>query len=104
MITIVLSPWLLKEKVNFSTWLAVIVGFIGMIIVINPNSFSEISGIDRSWIEGIVYGILGALFYSLYQIGTRILAPKESTITSLLFSGAAGLFVTSVLIIINFDP
>ena len=104
LITIVLSPWLLKEKVNFSTWLAVIIGFIGMIIVINPNSFLEISEIDRSWIAGIGCGILGALFYSLYQIGTRILAPKESTITSLLFSGAAGLIVTSVLIITNFDP
>ena len=50
LITIVLSPWLLKEKVNFSTWLAVIIGFIGMIIVINPNSFSEISGIDRDFV------------------------------------------------------
>ena len=104
LITIVLSPWLLKEKVNFSSWLAVIIGFIGMIIVINPSSFLEISEIDRSWIAGILYGILAALFYSLYQIGTRILAPKESTITSLLFAGVAGLFVTSALMIINFDP
>ena len=36
LITVALSPLLLKEKVPHSSWLAVIIGFLGMVIVINP--------------------------------------------------------------------
>ena len=104
LITTMLSPLILKEKVNYSTWLAVIVGFIGMIIVINPNNIIGSTKIDMYWLSGILYGIAGALFYSLYQIGTRILAPVEPAITSLLFSGAAGLLGTTFLVLINYDP
>ena len=53
---------------------------------------------------GVFYGLLSALFFSLYQIGTRILAPKESTITSLILAGSAGIKITSILIAIEFDP
>ena len=104
LITIVLSPWLLKEKVNLSTWIAVSLGFLGMLIVINPNNILFQSTVDKDWVLGVFYGIMGALFYSLYKIATRVLAPKESTATSLLFAGAAGIILTSIFMLINFDP
>ena len=104
LITVVLSPFLLKEEVNSSCWLAVIIGFIGMIIVIDPSNIINFENIDLIWFKGIIYGILGALFYSLYKIATRVLAPKESTVTSLLFAGAAGVILTSIFMLINFDP
>jgi drug/metabolite transporter (DMT)-like permease len=104
LITIMLSPILLREKVPNSSWLAVIIGFIGVIIVINPNNIMNVSNIDFHWFAGIVYGIAGALFYSLYQIGTRVLAPVEPPLTSLLFSGLAGLVGTTILVLIDYDP
>ena len=104
LITTILSPLILKEKVTYFTWLAVMVGFIGMIIVIDPNNIIGAQKIDMYWLSGILYGIAGALFYSLYQIGTRILAPVEPAITSLLFSGAAGLLGTTFLVLIDYDP
>jgi drug/metabolite transporter (DMT)-like permease len=104
LITTILAPLILKEKIHYHTLLAVIAGFIGMIIVIDPNNIWGVQKIDMYWLSGILYGIAGALFYSLYQIGTRVLAPVESAITSLFFSGAAGLLGTTILVLIDYDP
>ena len=103
LITVILSPIILKEKVNDSCLLAVITGFIGMVIVINPTNIIYYDDLDFIWFKGIIYGIAGALFYSLYQIGTRVLAPIESSITSLFFSCLAGLIGTSILIMFDYD-
>ena len=103
LITVILSPLLLNEKVTNSSWLAVIVGFIGMVIVINPTNILNYQGIDFIWFTGIIYGVAGALFYSLYQIGTRVLAPVESSLTSLIFSCLAGLLGTTTLILLDYD-
>ena len=103
LITVVLSPFLLKEKVTESSWLAVIIGFIGMIIVINPTNIINYEDMNFIWFKGIIYGIAGALFYSLYQIGTRVLAPVESPLTSLIFSCLAGLIGTTILILLDYD-
>ena len=104
LITVLLSPFLLKEKVTYSLLLAVGVGFIGMFIAVSPNGqfFDLIKYND--WFIGVLFGIASGLFYSLYQIGTRVLAPVESNMTSLIFASLAGVIFTSVLIIINFDP
>ena len=103
LITVALSPLLLKEKVPNSSWLAVIIGFLGMVIVINPINILNFKDIDFIWFTGIIYGIAGALFYSLYQIGTRVLAPVESPLTSLIFSCLAGLIGTTILILLDYD-
>ena len=103
LITVALSPLLLKEKVPNSSWLAVIIGFLGMVIVINPTNILNFKDIDFIWFTGIIYGIAGALFYSLYQIGTRVLAPVESPLTSLIFSCLAGLIGTTILILLDYD-
>ena len=103
LITVILSPFLLNEKVTNSNWLAVIVGFIGMVIVINPTNILNYQDIDFIWFTGIIYGVAGALFYSLYQIGTRVLAPVESSFTSLIFSCLAGLLGTTILILLDYD-
>ena len=103
LITVALSPLLLKEKVPHSSWLAVIIGFLGMVIVINPTNILNFKDIDFIWFTGIIYGIAGALFYSLYQIGTRVLAPVESPLTSLIFSCLAGLIGTTILILLDYD-
>ena len=103
LITVTLSPLLLKEKVPHSSWLAVIIGFLGMVIVINPTNILNYKDIDFIWFTGIIYGIAGALFYSLYQIGTRVLAPVESPLTSLIFSCLAGLIGTTILILLDYD-
>tara|TARA_B110000858_G_scaffold36738_1_gene41287 strand:- start:678 stop:1337 length:660 start_codon:yes stop_codon:yes gene_type:complete len=104
LITTMLAPLILKEKIHYYTLLAVMAGFIGMIIVIDPNNIWGVKKIDMYWLSGILYGIAGALFYSLYQIGTRVLAPVESAITSLFFSGAAGLLGSTILVLIDYDP
>lgn len=103
LITVLLSPFLLKEKVTDSSLLAVIIGFIGMIIVVNPSNILNFENIDIVWFKGIIYGLIGALFYSLYQIGTRVLAPVESSLTSLFFSCFAGLIGTSIMILLDYD-
>tara|TARA_B100000686_G_scaffold338737_1_gene411718 strand:+ start:22525 stop:23448 length:924 start_codon:yes stop_codon:yes gene_type:complete len=104
LITVLLSPVLLREKVTFSSLIAVSIGFLGMVVALIPNADFNNFNENNDWFLGILLGIASAFFYSLYQILTRVIANKDSAVTSLLFSGLAGLLLTSIFVIINVDP
>ena len=66
----ILSVLFLKEKVNITSWVAVIAGFIGVIIMLKPSS--EI--IDPA----AFLALLAALFYAIASVMTRDLGKTES--------------------------
>ena len=86
-----LSVFLLGEKVAVRSWIAVFVGFLGVIIMFRP----ELGFFNDTYLLPIV----AALVYSLVQIATRIMgeAEKASTmvfyiqLNHLFFSGLMGL-------------
>ena len=87
LITTALSPFLLNEKVGFKRWSAVIVGFLGSLIVIQPG-FIEF---NLATIAGLGTGF----FYGIYLIVTRKLHTSDNPLLTLLLTGVVGLIIGS---------
>ena len=87
LITTALSPFLLAEKVGLRRWAAVIVGFIGSMIVIRPG-FIEFNF--------ATFAALGTgFFYGIYLIVTRKLHNSDSPLLTLLLTGIVGTVLAS---------
>ncbi len=71
---VLFSALLLKEKIGGRHWLAVIAGFIGVLIVLHPGH----SGIS---VLGATLGIIDAIFYALAMLGVRALGSSEPPAT-----------------------
>ncbi len=77
-----LASIILKEKVGFRRWIAVILGFIGALIVIRPG-FKEFNPASLA--------AIGAGFsYALYIISTRKLSSLDNPLLTLIFTGLSG--------------
>jgi drug/metabolite transporter (DMT)-like permease len=69
-----LSMVLLKEKVGIHRWVAIILGFIGVIIIAQPD------GLNLN--IGVVYGLASSMFYALAMISLRSLGGTEKVLTT----------------------
>ncbi len=83
-----LSAPLLGESVGWRRWLAVTVGFIGTLIILQPGT-----GVFDLY---AVIPLVCAVLYGLYNILTRKVARFDSFDTSLLYFGFVGLLVSFV--------
>lgn len=72
-----LSVPLLGERVGPRRWLAVAVGFMGVLLIVRPGL-----GVLQ---PGALLALLGTLLYGLYQVLTRIVARVDRAETSFLF-------------------
>lgn len=77
MITI-LSVLMLREQVDLQRWLALIVGFMGVLLIVEPGS--------ANFNEGSVFILISVLFYALNTILTRRLQTTDSSATMAYFS------------------
>jgi drug/metabolite transporter (DMT)-like permease len=76
------SPFLLGEKVGFRRWSAVVIGFIGSLVVIRPG-FVEINLASLAALgTGVMYGF--------YLIITRKLSTSDNPLLTLLLTGVVG--------------
>ena len=89
LIVTALSPILLGEKVGFRRWAAVIVGFIGSLIVIRPG-FVEI---NLASIAALGTGVM----YGFYLIVTRKLHNSDNPLLTLLLTGVVGAILGSMI-------
>ena len=87
LITTALSPIFLFEKVGIRRWSAVIVGFIGSLVVIRPGF------IDFNLASIAALGT--GLFYGIYLVITRKLHTSDNPLLTLLFTGVVGLIIAS---------
>lgn len=85
-----LSVPILKEYVDIHRWSAVAIGLVGVIIIIRPGG--------DLWHLASVMPLLGALFFALFQIITRLLAATERTHTTLFYTGLGGLAWSSLIV------
>lgn len=82
-----LSIPLLGEKIGVRRWSAMLVGFAGVLVVIQPGS-----GIASA---ASLLALLTALQHALYQIATRKLSGSESALALLFYSSLVGTAVMS---------
>ena len=85
-----LSVPLLGEHVSRGQWLAVICGFIGVIIIIHPGG--------ELFTPAVLLPFCSALCFCFYQLLTRKLAEYDSPTTSNFFSGLCNTLVMSALV------
>ncbi len=68
LIVVVLSPWLLQERVGPAKWLAVLVGFGGMLLVVRPGNDLPLLGTALM--------VVSAISFAVFQLLTRKLAGR----------------------------
>jgi drug/metabolite transporter (DMT)-like permease len=73
LILCLLSIPLLGEKVGWRRWLAICVGFVGVLIIVRPGS--------DAFHPAVFLSLSGAVFFALYMLLTRKLAGVDSTTT-----------------------
>lgn len=96
----ILSVLMLSEKVEPVRWLALIVGFLGVLLIIRPGS--------ASFNIGSVFTLVSVLFYALAVIFTRRLQATDSSATMAYYSSlvylAIALLLTPITIAIGEVP
>ena len=88
-LVVALSAIILREQVSLKTWVAIFVGFIGVLIIMRPG----LSIFDAK----SLIPLAGAFFLSIYQIVTRKASEKDSTETSLFYTSIVGIFLMGII-------
>ena len=88
-IIVALSAIFLKEKVSTKTWIAIFVGFVGVLIILRPTS----SIFDPK----ALLPLLAAFVLGLYQVVTKKVSEHDTTETSLFYTSIIGIFIMSLL-------
>ena len=81
---------LLGEWLGWRRWTAIVVGFIGVLLVTRPGA----GGIHPA----ALLSFASAFCYSLYSIATRMLARHDSSETTLFYSNLVGAAVTTAVV------
>ena len=90
LLTALFAILLLGEKVSARHWAAIIVGFIGAVIVTQPGN-----GIF-GW--AVVFPLVMAVSWALYQVITRLISATEPPLTTLFFTMMVGTVVMSFIV------
>ena len=97
LIVTALSPLFLKEKVGIKRWFAVLIGFIGVLIVIRPGFIELNLPSLAAFGTGVCYGF--------YLIITRKLSNTDNPLLTLLFTGVVGaIIMTSIMPVVWVPP
>ena len=96
LIVTALSPFLLGEHVGPRRWTAVIVGFLGGVIIIRPG-FGVFD-------DAALWALAAGLGYALFLIVTRKLSGRSPPLITLTMTAAFGALATSVVVPFNWVP
>ena len=97
LIVTALSPLFLKEKVGIKRWFAVLIGFIGVLIVIRPGFIELNMPSLAAFGTGVCYGF--------YLMITRKLSNTDNPLLTLLFTGVVGaIIMTSIMPVVWVPP
>ncbi|MGP6087008.1 DMT family transporter [Antarctobacter jejuensis] len=91
-----LSGPVLGEHVGWRRWTAIGVGFVGVIIILQPSGgvFSPYAAIP----------LLASLMFALYALLTRYVARGDSSATSFFYTGVSGVFVATAIGVWFWEP
>jgi drug/metabolite transporter (DMT)-like permease len=86
----VLSGPMLGEWVRWRRWTAIIVGFIGVLVVTRPGS--------GAMHPAALFALGGAICYAFYSISTRLLSRTDSSETTLFYSNLVGALIMAPIV------
>jgi drug/metabolite transporter (DMT)-like permease len=95
MVTLIAIP-LLGEKVGPFRMGAVIVGFLGALVIVRPGGLP----IDT----GVLFAIASASAYAIYIVLTRMVSRRDSTATSMVYVGLVGLVLSAGVGVFQWKP
>lgn len=90
LVVTLLSPVILKEQVGPRRFIAVVIGFIGTLIIIRPG-FQLIN-------EGVVLALLSGTTSALYIILTRRISGRAEPIVTMFHTNVAGAIITTLMV------
>lgn len=90
-----LSVPFLGERFGWRRWMAIFTGFIGVIIILRPNT--------NVITEGSIFAIVGAIMFAVYLILTRYVSRSDTAITSFFWTGIGGTVTMSLISLFIWD-
>ena len=96
LVVVAMSVSVLGETIGWRRWTAVILGFVGVLIILAPT------GSERSWAHLIPF--VSAVMFALYQVLTRLAARTDSSQTSFFYTGVAGCVTITLIGIPYLEP
>ena len=96
LIIAMLSGPILDEYVGWRRWLAICVGFIGILIILNPGN-----GIFSPY---ALVPLAGAILFALYGLLTRYVGQYDNSSTSFFWTGVVGSIAMTVVGLNFWDP
>ncbi len=88
LIMVALSPWLLGEQVGRVQWIAVLLGFFGMLLIVRPGNNLPVAG--------TVLMAISAVCYALFQVLTRKLSGVVPTSVQFAYMAVFCLVITNL--------
>lgn len=96
LIIAMLSGPILGEYVGWRRWLAICVGFIGILIILNPGN-----GIFSPY---ALVPLVGAILFALYGLLTRYVGQYDNSSTSFFWTGVVGSIAMTIIGLNYWDP
>ena len=91
LVVTVLAPIMLKEQVGLRRWIAVIIGFIGTLIIIRPG-FQTLN-------PGVLFALLAGATSAVYMIITRKISGLADPIVTMFHTNVMGAVITTILVV-----
>jgi drug/metabolite transporter (DMT)-like permease len=88
LIVLALAVPILKERVGHRRWFAVVLGFLGVLIILRPGF--------GNWQPILFLPLLGAFGFAVYLVLTRMAAKFDTIGTSAFYTGLVGLSVLTI--------
>jgi drug/metabolite transporter (DMT)-like permease len=90
LLVLAISPWLLKERSYPSRWVAVAIGFAGMLIVVRPGGAIIPAG--------VLLGAASAILFAAISVLTRKTNQTDPPIVTLFYGGLVGMLISTAIV------
>ena len=91
-----LSGPVLGERVGWRRWTAIAVGFIGVLVILEPGV--------KVFAPAAIIPLVSAFMFALYGLLTRYVARQDSAATSFFWTGVTGAIIMTAIGIPNWQP
>ena len=92
----ILSIFFLKEVVGKHRWIAIVIGFIGALVIIRPGT--------ESFHPAGLFSVAAALCWAISVIATRLVQDKDHSLATLFYTAMIGVIGTSFMVPFFWNP